>query len=79
MILYKIQKRVEIPVTGNPENTVDMASLIMRKTLRDSVDLRRGDLLKIDIRILVEHDNDQPIQEIIQNRGGKETLVTGSR
>ncbi|MBE3137626.1 MAG: hypothetical protein IMZ43_09605 [Thermoplasmata archaeon] len=56
MILYKIQKRFEIPVTGNPENTVDMASLIMRKTLRDTVDLRRGDLLKIDIRILVEHN-----------------------
>jgi len=53
MILYKVQKRFEIPVT---ENTVNMASLIMRKTLRDSVDLRKGDLLKIDIRILVEHN-----------------------
>ena len=59
MILYKTQKRVEILVTGNPENTVDMASLIMRKALRDSVDLRRGDLLKIDIRILVECNDDR--------------------
>lgn len=59
MILYKVQKRFEIPVVGDTENAVDMASLIMRKTLRDSVDLRKGDLLKIDIRILVdaEHDN----------------------
>ena len=59
MILYKVQKRFEIPVMGNTENTVDMASLIMRKTLRDSVDLRRGDLLKIDIRILVDAERDR--------------------
>ena len=66
MILYKVQKRFEIAVTGNTENTVDMASLIMRKTLRDSVDLRKGDLLKIDIRILVEcNDDRKPLQETI--------------
>jgi len=68
MILYKVQKRFEIAVTGNPENTVDMASLIMRKMLRDSVDLRKGDLLKIDIRILVDaerDDNDRFVQKTI--------------
>ena len=68
MILYKVQKRFEISVTGNPENTVDMASLMMRKTLRDSVDLRRGDLLKIDIRILVDaerDDNNRFVQKTI--------------
>ena len=68
MILYKIQKRFEIPVVGSTENAVDMASLIMRKTLRDSVDLRRGDTLKIDIRILVDaerDDNDRFVQKTI--------------
>jgi len=68
MILYKVQKRFEIAVTGNPENTVDMASLVMKKTLRDSVDLRKGDLLKIDIRILVDaerDDNDRFVQKTI--------------
>jgi len=59
MILYKVQKRVEIAVTGNPENAIDLASLVMCKTLRDSVDLRKGDLLKIDIRILVDAERDR--------------------
>lgn len=68
MILYKVQKRFEIPVVGSAENAVDMASLMMRKTLRDSVDLRKGDLPKIDIRILVDaerDDNDWLIQKTI--------------
>lgn len=54
MIIYKIKKRAEIEVTGHPENTVDMASLMMRAVLRDNADLKRGDIIKLDIRILVE-------------------------
>ena len=68
MILYKVQKRFEIPVVGNTENAIDMAALMMRRVLRDSVDLRKGDLLRIDIRILVDaerDDNDRFVQKTI--------------